>query len=123
MSTELHLTITAHSAEEALRELVQVGRRAARELGGGPPPANTEPAALPKGNGAGGPQSRHAPAEWRSDKDKIVEALTDLFICGDPTVRERITALRDRHGAQRLRELGDEAVPEAARLLDELRGL
>lgn len=42
---------------------------------------------------------------------------------GNPTIRERITAFRDGYGAQRLRELKDEVLPEAMKLLTELKSI
>jgi hypothetical protein len=138
MSTELHLTIRADSAREALLELAGIGVRAADELGGAAQPPDTEPdvpltqsAGTPveKGNGADAApptekrtRGKKAPAAVPAvDRDAIVKGLTDLYMGGDPNIRERITAFRDGFGAQRLRELKDEALPAAQKLLAELQ--
>lgn len=59
MSTELHLTIRADSAADALQELAEISIRAAKELGVAPqvPDSDRElPLAQPdKGNGADAP--------------------------------------------------------------------
>jgi hypothetical protein len=136
MSTELHLTIRADSAREALLELAGIGVRAADELSVAPQPPDPEPpaTAAEKGNGADAAPpaekrtrgGKRAPAAGTAaapaiDRDAIVKGLTDLYMGGDPTIRERITAFRDGFGAQRLRELKDEALPEAQKLLAELQ--
>jgi hypothetical protein len=141
MSTELHLTIKAETAADALQELAAISLRAAKELGVAPHVTDTAPelplqtpAAVPvdaKGNGADtappaekrtrakrAPAADAAPA---ADREAIVKGLTELYMGGDPTIRERITAFRDGYGAQRLRELKDDALPEAQKLLVELQ--
>jgi hypothetical protein len=140
MSTELHLNISADSAVEALAELAAIGRRAAVELGVAPQSPDTPapaPAPAPdKGNGedaaapaagkkAGRSKKAEAapPADAGPDRADIIKGLTDLYMAGNPVVRDRITAFRDTHGAQRLRELKDAALPEAAKLLGELQQL
>jgi hypothetical protein len=142
MSTELHLTIRAETALLALNELAELGVHALQELGGAPQPANINepelplptPAAAAKGDGADPStkgdgaaagekrtRKRAAPEAPAPDRAEIVKGLTELYMGGDPTVRERITAFRDGYGAQRLRELKDEALPEAMKLLAELQ--
>jgi hypothetical protein len=141
MSTELHLTITAVSAADALSELMKISFRAAQELGVAPQQADTaeanapEPAAPEKGNGAaassaapevtaGTKRTRKAkpePEEAAPDRAAIIKGLTELYMGGDPKVRSQITEFRDGHGAERLRDLKDEALPAAAQLLTELK--
>jgi hypothetical protein len=132
VTTELHLTIHANSAADALSELAALGRRAAVELGVAPQPQDIPAPAPDKGNGEdaapvagkkGRPKKADAapPADAGPDRADIIKGLTDLYMAGNPVVRDRITAFRDTHGAQRLRELKDEALPEAARLLGELQ--
>jgi hypothetical protein len=140
MSTELHLTIKAESAADALIELAEISFRAAKELGVAPQRADTEPelplqtpaavSADTKGNGADA-----APAEKRTrakrapaadaapapDRDAIVKGLTELYMGGDPAIRERITTFRDGYDAKRLRDLKDDALPAAEKLLSELQ--
>ena len=136
MTTELHLTIKADSAADALAELAQIGFRAAKEMGVGPTPADTpEPPleAPAKGNGA----DETPPATRRSrkrttaepdvatqtgfDRNTIIKGLTEIFMKSEPAIRDKITAFRDGHGVQRLRELKDDALPGAAKLLAELQ--
>jgi hypothetical protein len=64
-----------------------------------------------------------ATAEARAvafDRQAIIKGLTDIYMTSAPGVRDKITAFRDAQGVQRLRELKDEAIPAAARLLSEL---
>jgi hypothetical protein len=124
LTTQLHLVISSESAIDALIQLVEIGQRAAKELGDvqlSPDTPNTE---APKGNGEDAPTKRTRakapPAPKPPSRDEIVKGLTDLFVDGDQEVRERITAFRDLHGVQRLRELSDEALPNALLLLSEL---
>ena len=137
----LHLEIESETALGALQELAGISVRAAKELGVASPPTDTREPELPlaqppaataeKGNGADA-----APAEKRTrgkrapaaeaaapaaDREAIVKGLTELYMGGDPTIRERITAFRDGYGAQRLRELKDDALPAAQKLLAELQ--
>jgi hypothetical protein len=137
MSTELHLTIKAESAADALHELAGISRRAAKELGVAPQSAGTEPElplatpAADKGNGADaapaaekrtrGKRAPAAEAALAPDRDAIVKGLTELYMGGDPAIRERITTFRDGHDAKRLRDLKDDALPAAEKLLGELQ--
>jgi hypothetical protein len=54
------------------------------------------------------------------DRQAIIKGLTDIYMTSAPGVRDKITAFRDGQGVQRLRELKDEAIPAAAKLLSEL---
>jgi hypothetical protein len=136
MTTELHLTIKADSAADALAELAQIGVRAAKELGVAPTPAYTRtepPLETPaKGNGADelAPAKRtrkraavepDVATQTGFDRTTIIKGLTEIFMRGEPAIRERITAFRDGHGVQRLRELKDDALAGAAALLAELQ--
>jgi hypothetical protein len=130
MTTELHLTITSDSAIDALVQLIEIGQRAAKELAVAPQPQDIaeaeppEPQAKGNGNGAGIPvaKKRVRPVGPQS-RNEIIKGLTEIFITGAPEIRERIVAFRDSHGAQRLWELKDDALPGAAKLFDELSGL
>jgi hypothetical protein len=79
------------------------------------PPATAEPSR--RGRRA----QSEAPAEEKPDRAKIIEELTEIFMKGEPKVRERITTWRDAQGVVRLRDLNDDAIPEAAKLLVELQ--
>ena len=140
MSTELNLRIVAETAAEALRELAGISLRAAKELAVAPTPADTEPelplqtpetvSADTKGNGAEAPpaekrtRAKRAPAAETApapDRDAIVKGLTELYMGGDAAIRERITVFRDGYDAKRLRDLKDDALPAAEKLLGELQ--
>jgi hypothetical protein len=54
------------------------------------------------------------------DRQAIIKGLTDIYMTAAPGVRDKITAFRDGQGVQRLRELKDDAIPAAAKLLNEL---
>jgi hypothetical protein len=140
MSTQLNLTITADTAIEALNELAAIGVRASHELGVASPPTDTREPELPltqppatqaeKGNGADAApaekrtRAKRAPAAETApapDRDAIVKGLTELYMGGDAAIRERITTFRDGHDAKRLRDLKDDALPAAEKLLGELQ--
>jgi hypothetical protein len=55
------------------------------------------------------------------NRDDIVKGLTDVYMTSPPAVRARITQFRDAAGANRLRDLDDGVLPEAAKLLAELK--
>jgi hypothetical protein len=60
------------------------------------------------------------PAPEPVDRQAIIKGLTDIYMTAAPGVRDKITAFRDGQGVQRLRELKDDAIPAAAKLLNEL---
>jgi hypothetical protein len=55
------------------------------------------------------------------DRAAIIDGLTKIYSKGDEDVRLAITKFRDGQGADRLRDLKDDALPAAAELLLELK--
>ena len=62
-----------------------------------------------------------APEPSKLDRAAIIDGLTKIYSKGDEDVRLAITKFRDGQGADRLRDLKDDALPAAAELLTELR--
>jgi hypothetical protein len=138
----VHLTIEATSSADLIHQLdVLVGRLKSpqlvstpEELGVGkhkptlePLPGSGADATPPKQLADEKPQGRRgrkASAEGGNDKldrDKIIKDLTEIYMCGEPAVREKITAWRDGQGVSRLRDLKDDSITGAAKLLAELQ--
>lgn len=132
----MHITIEADSAIDFVRQLETLGSRF-RDAGVVPAPealaVGDQQTNAGPGNGADAPQpaperprrgrraQSETPAEEKPDRAKIIEELTEVFMKGEPKVRERITTWRDAQGVARLRDLNDDAIPGAAELLAELR--
>jgi hypothetical protein len=137
----INLTISANSAEELLTELNRIAMSVAfgvdptattaatpedQEITATAPPTPDRPngagvVEMPKGGR--GRSKKAAPAEPAPepvDRQAIIKGLTDIYMTAAPGVRDKITAFRDGQGVQRLRELKDEAIPAAAKLLSEL---
>jgi hypothetical protein len=92
--------------------------------------ANAQAPAATEGNGAGKPASTRkraaattaaAPEAPKIDRAAIIDGLTKIYSKGDEDVRLAITKFRDGQGADRLRDLKDDALPAAAELLTELK--
>jgi hypothetical protein len=132
-----HITIEAENAVDFVHQLETLVSRfrsagaitAAETLAVGGQQTNARP-----GNGAepqplataerprrGRRAQSETPVEEKPDRAKIIEELTEIFMKGEPKVRERITTWRDAQGVARLRDLKDDAIPEAAKLLVELQ--
>jgi hypothetical protein len=60
-------------------------------------------------------------AKAKLDRAAIIDGLTKIYSKGDEGVRFAITNFRDGQGAERLRDLKDDALPAAAELLTELK--
>jgi hypothetical protein len=96
-----------------------------------PEPAAPEPPPGTKANGADAPAkaargkkaAAPAGAELKATLDRaaIIDGLTKIYSKGDEDVRLAITKFRDGQGADRLRDLKDDALPAAAELLTELK--
>jgi hypothetical protein len=124
--TKVQLMIEVDTAHELLLELAEMGSRAAKELAVGPQPADIPPPEpRAKGNGAdmGTIAKKRVRPTGPPGRNEIIKGLTEIFITGAPEIRERIVAFRDSHGAQRLWELKDDALPAAGKLLEELSEL
>ena len=61
------------------------------------------------------------PGKTQLDRAAIIDGLTKIYSKGDEDVRLAITKFRDGQGADRLRDLKDDALPAAAELLTELK--
>jgi hypothetical protein len=88
------------------------------------PPSNGADGAPPQDEKRAGRRGRKAGAEVGGDnldRDKIIKDLTEIYMRGEPPVREKITAWRDGQGVSRLRDLKDDSVAGAAKLVAELQ--
>ena len=141
----LHITIKSEFAEGVASELARLGAAMSSGLGVGPQPSTAAehpieaapaPAAAeaettaatttrrrrgPNKADAPEPQPEAAKPNGAVDRAAIVEGLTKIYSKGDPETRNRITEFRDKHGADRLRDLKDEDLPAAAQLLIALK--
>jgi hypothetical protein len=138
----VRLTIEATSSADLIHQLdVLLGRlkssqlvSAPEELGVGTQeptneasPGSGVDAAPPKQLADERPQGRRgrkAAAEVGSDnldRDKITKDLTEIYMRGEPAVREKIIAWRDAQGVSRLSDLKDDSIASAAKLLAELQ--
>lgn len=97
------------AAAEATAAEVTAPRRSSRKAAPKDEPAAKPPAEEAKPNGAA------------VDRAAVVEGLTAIYSKGSKDVRATITQFRDDRGADRLRDLKDEDLPEAAALLATLK--
>jgi hypothetical protein len=131
----VHLTIEATTVADLIHQLNDLVERlkspqlvsARVELGVGeneptePPGADAAP---PLDEKRAGRRRRKAAAEGGNDnldRDKIIKDLTEIYMQGEPELREKIVAWRDGQGVSRLRDLKDDSVAGAAKLLAELQ--
>jgi hypothetical protein len=136
MAIEFDIRIIGETTLEVTRNLVELGARLANGLGVAPLHADTidmTPPAAADANGGGKPASTRkrapkpepeaqaAPEPSKLDRAAIIEGLTKVYSKGDEDVRRAITKFRDGQGADRLRDLKDDALPAAAELLTELK--
>jgi hypothetical protein len=140
MAIELHIHVVGETAAAVMRELREFGAVGSLStlvsgVASKPPAEPNTPAppdAVPepeKANGADTPapakavrgrKATAAPAA-KVDRAAILDGLTKLYSKGDEGVRFAITNFRDAQGAERLRDLKDDALPAAAELLIELK--
>jgi hypothetical protein len=90
----------------------------AAESNGADKPATTSRKRAPK---ADDPEAKPPADKPKLDRQAIIDGLTKVYSKGDEDVRLAITKFRDGQGADRLRDLKDDALPAAAELLTELR--
>ena len=139
MPIEINVRIIGQSTQEMVQELGAFAAHLSSGLGGGVKTANTPDtpeattAAPEKANGADTPakaaskgkKAAAAPAgaelKAQLDRAAIIDGLTKIYSKGDKDVRLAITKFRDGQGADRLRDLKDDALPAAAELLTELK--
>ena len=142
MAIEFDIRIIGETPLDVLRGLGELSARLAGGLGAVATPANTTNAPEPPppppttaattGNGAAEPDkppttrkrataAKPEPEQSKLDRAAIIDGLTKIYSKGDEDVRLAITKFRDGQGADRLRDLKDDALPAAAELLTELR--
>lgn len=130
MAIEIDIRIIGETTTAVVQELRAFAAHLSGGLGVGAPPADTTDAAPPaaaEGNGAGKPAgarkrgSKTEPDAPKVDRAAIIDGLTKIYSKGDEDVRLAITKFRDGQGADRLRDLKDDALPAAAELLAELK--
>jgi hypothetical protein len=140
MPIEIDVRIIGESTQQVVQELGAFASHLSGGFGVGPhKPDTTAPIEISgpnvetlTGNGADKPattsrkraaaKSDHpAPEAPRIDRAAIIDGLTKIYSKGDEDVRLAITKFRDGQGADRLRDLKDDALPAAAELLTELK--
>jgi len=138
MAIEIDIRIIAESTQQVVQELTAFASHLSGGLGVVPHAPNSEPATpeSPPGAKANGaeaaapakirgkkatPAPEPEPEKARLDRAAIIEGLTKIYSKGDEDVRLAITKFRDGQGADRLRDLKDDALPAAAELLTELK--
>ena len=134
MAIEMDIRIIGETVLEVMSEMGMLSSRLYAGLGAAQTPPDTEPpttTAAADSNGAGKSattRKRGSKAEPdatvaapKIDRAAIIEGLTKIYSKGDEDVRLAITKFRDGQGADRLRDLKDDALPAAAELLTELR--
>jgi hypothetical protein len=141
MAIEFDIRIIGETTAAVVQELGAFAAHLSSGLGVGVRATNTHdtpeaqaPAAADS-NGAGKPASTRrrgpkpepvettaaAPEAPKIDRAAIIEGLTKIYSKGDEDTRLAITKFRDGQGADRLRDLKDDALPAAAELLTELK--
>ena len=138
MAIEFDIRIIGETPLDVLRGLGELSARLAGGLGVAPPPATmanvpeaqeAQAPAQADSNGAGKPATtrkrstaaKPEPEKTNLDRAAIIDGLTKIYSKGDEEVRLAITKFRDGQGADRLRDLKDDALPAAAELLIELK--
>ena len=137
MAIEIDIRIIGETTAAVVQELGAFANHLSSGLGVGAQATNTPDApeaqapavAAEKANGADTPakavrgkKTSAAPEEKaKLDRAAIIDGLTKIYSKGDEDVRLAITKFRDGQGADRLRDLKDDALPAAAELLTELK--
>ena len=127
------MRVIGETAANVVHELVAFASRLSAGLGAAPTPKDAPdapPPAAADANGAGKaastrkraakPEPDATIAAPKIDRAAIIDGLTKIYSKGDEDVRLAITKFRDGQGADRLRDLKDDALPAAAELLSEL---
>jgi len=134
MAIEIDIRIIGETTAVVVQELGAFAAHLSSGLGVGAQATNTpdtteaQAPAPAEGNGAGKPATtrkratRAEPEAGASlDRAAIIDGLTKIYSKGNEDVRLAITKFRDGQGADRLRDLKDDALPAAAELLTELK--
>jgi hypothetical protein len=134
MAIEFDIRIIGETTAQVVEGLRSFAAHLSSGLGVGAQAANT-PDMPEKANGADtpakttkakkgtvlSPEAVRESAQTRLDRAAIIDGLTKIYSKGDEDVRLAITKFRDGQGADRLRDLKDDALPAAAELLTELK--
>jgi hypothetical protein len=133
MAIEIDVRVIGETAANVVHELMAFASRLSVGLGAAPTPADTEPEPTSppeKVNGAEPAKAVKAkkvaapakePEQPKLDRAAIIDGLTKIYSKGDEDVRLAITKFRDGQGADRLRDLKDDALLAANELLIELK--
>jgi hypothetical protein len=144
MAIEIDIRIIGETTAAVVQELGAFAAHLSSGLGVGAQAINTpdtpgineaQARAVADSNGAGKPASTRkrstagkpeaetttTAAKAQLDRAAIIDGLTKIYSKGDEDVRLAITKFRDGQGADRLRDLKDDALPAAAELLVELK--
>jgi hypothetical protein len=139
MAIEFDIRIIGETTTEVVDKLRAITSHFSSGLGVGIIATNTpdnpeaQAPAAADANGAGKPASTRKrgpkpepeavkePEPPKLDRAAIIDGLTKIYSKGDPDIRLAITKFRDGQGADRLRDLKDDALPAAAELLVELK--
>ena len=137
MAIEFDIRIIGETTAQVVEGLRSFAAHLSSGLGVGAQAPNTpdapEPpqaAAATTGNGADKPATtsrkrstaaKPEPEKAQLDRAAIIDGLTKIYSKGDEDTRLAITKFRDGQGAERLRDLKDDALPAAAELLIELK--
>ena len=129
MAIEIDIRIIGDTTAAVVQELGAFAAHLSSGLGVGVHATNTPDAleaqapAAAESNGAGKPATtrKRAPAATKPEPEKaqldraaIIDGLTKIYSKGDEDVRLAITKFRDGQGADRLRDLKDDALSAAA---------
>jgi hypothetical protein len=139
MAIEIDIRIIGETTAAVVHELGAFAAHLSNGLGVPPPRHNTpntaeaqeaQTPAQADSNGAGKPattsRKRTAAkpepetASTKLGRAEIIDGLTKIYSKGDEDIRLAITKFRDGQGADRLRDLKDDALPAAAELLADL---
>ena len=139
MAIEFDIRIIGETTATVMQELGAFAAHLSSGLGVGarvtntpdaPEPPQAAAAAATAGNGADKPATtsrkrstaaKPEPEKAQLDRAAIIDGLTKIYSKGDEDTRLAITKFRDGQGADRLRDLKDDALPAAAELLIELK--
>lgn len=140
MAIEIDIRIIGETAADVTQELAKFaahlssGLAVATHAPNTPDTPEPQAAAATTGNGADKPATTRrrstvakpepettTASKAQLDRAGIIDGLTKIYSKGDEDVRLAITKFRDGQGADRLRDLKDDALPAAAELLVELK--
>lgn len=135
MAIEFDIRIIGESTPAVIEDLRQFAAHLSSVMVVGPRATDTPNTVAPattaasEGNGADKPATtrrrstaaKPEPEKAKLDRAAIIDGLTKIYSKGDEDTRLAITKFRDGQGADRLRDLPEDALPAAAELLVELK--